>query len=81
MAEYIDKELVIDAIDVLKSTIEIFPTKDFAPVKHGKWCEQYGIFHCSECEYSFKPEGYLPFFNYCPCCGARMDGGDPNDQM
>ena len=45
------------------------------PIKHGKWI-QTNVFECSECEYSFEPEGYLPFFNYCPCCGTKMDGGD-----
>ena len=49
MAEYIDKEFVIETIEELKSkalpkallfdhlkkVIEIFPTEDFAPVKHG----------------------------------------------
>lgn len=49
-------------------------------IKHGKWI-QTNVFECSECEYSFEPEGYLPFFNYCPNCGAKMDGGKPNAQM
>ena len=46
---------------------------DVAPVKNGHWI-QTNVFECSECEYSFEPEGYLPFLNYRPCCGARMDG-------
>lgn len=51
MAEYIDKELVTDTIEELKSkalpkallfdhlkkVIEIFPTEDLAPVKRGFW--------------------------------------------
>ena len=51
MAEYIDKELVIDTIEELKSkalpksllfdhlkkVIGIFPTRKFVPVKHGEW--------------------------------------------
>lgn len=51
MAEYIDKELVIDTIEELKSkalpkallfdhlkeVIEIFPTENLAPVKRGFW--------------------------------------------
>lgn len=49
MVEYIDKELVIDTINELKSkalpkallfdhlkkVIEVFPTREFVPVKHG----------------------------------------------
>lgn len=43
--------------------------------KHGYW-KQNDVFECSVCQYRFEPEGYLPFFNYCPSCGARMDGDD-----
>lgn len=88
MAEYIDKELAIDTIEELKSkallkvllfdhlkkVIEIFPTEDFAPVKHGHWrqvdeskCE------CSNCGIialiGLYPHGDK---NYCPNCGAKM---------
>ena len=48
---------------------------DVAPVKHGEWL-QTNIFKCSECGYSFEPEGYTAYFNYCPNCGAKMDGKD-----
>lgn len=48
------------------------------PIKHGKWI-QTNVFECSECEYSFEPEGYLPFFNYRPSCGAKMDGGKSDE--
>lgn len=51
---------------------------DDVPVKHGEW-GQSNVFKCSECEYSFEPEGYLPFFNYCPSCGAKMDGGKSDE--
>lgn len=89
MAEYIDKEFVIETIEELKSkalpkallfdhlkkVIEIFPTEDFAPVKHGHWAKCFGSFRCSKCAHGFDYDRYLPFFNYCPCCGAKMDGG------
>ena len=91
MTEYIERESVMKiiddygcahsgAVDVIGSAIYKLPAADVAPVKYGHWI-QTNVFECSECEYSFEPEGYLPFFNYCPCCGARMDGGDPNAQM
>lgn len=95
MAEYIDKELVTDTIEELKSkalpkallfdhlkkVIEIFPTEDFAPVKHGHWrqvdenkCE------CSNCGIvaliGLYPHGDK---NYCPNCGAKMDGGKSDE--
>lgn len=47
---------------------------DVQEIKHGEWREHNKIYICSQCGYSFEHEGYLAFFNYCPCCGARMDG-------
>ena len=56
---------------------------DVAPVMHGRWISKndHGyewIFVCSNCDYV---DGY-PFNerpNYCPNCGAKMDGGIEND--
>ncbi len=97
MAEYIDKELVIDTIEELKSkalpkallfdhlkkVIEVFPTEDFVPVKHGHWeyDKHFRFAECSECEAEFyicdleeiSGDGFI---NFCPNCGAKMDGGD-----
>lgn len=50
------------------------PTADVQEIKHGEWREHNKIYICSQCGYSFENEGYIAFFNYCPCCGARMDG-------
>ena len=50
---------------------------DVAPVRHGRWIsEDSKIFKCSECDYEFEHEGYTQFFNFCPNCGAKMDGGE-----
>ena len=43
-----------------------FPTID--PVKHGSWVLENGCVRCSECG-----EPNMEW-NYCPNCGARMDG-------
>lgn len=79
--EYIEREAIIKKLrEDEECDCEIivllydYPAADVAPVNHGHWI-QTNVFECSECEYSFEPEGYLPFFNYCPCCGAKMDGG------
>ena len=56
------------------------PSADVAPVVHGRWIDNgdYGYkwaFSCSKCGYI---DGY-PFndrHNYCPHCGARMDGAE-----
>ena len=56
------------------------PTADVAPVRHGRWIDaypdieanpmfMYGI--CSECGFE---QGISKYLNYCPNCGARMDG-------
>ena len=48
------------------------PSADVAPVRHGRWIEcNYGLtFACSECKY---PTEYN-LTDYCPNCGAKMDG-------
>lgn len=62
---------------VYESDIDIQPTVDAAPVRHGKWTRHtlgstgYGttVMHqCSECE-----SMTISRFRYCPNCGARMD--------
>ena len=67
---------------VRKKTIDRIPAADVAPVRHGRWLgwgksgtptyENYGT--CSVC--GEDAEIYTEHRNYCPNCGARMDGGD-----
>lgn len=48
---------------------------DVAPVVHGRWIdarEYCGDYLCSNCEALYGTNK----FNYCPKCGAKMDGGD-----
>ncbi len=54
--------------------IKEVPAAEVQEVRHGKWEQENEIFKCSECAYAFENEGYQHFFNYCPNCGARMDG-------
>lgn len=55
-----------DAIDM----IEDAPAADVAPVVHGHSVDVGGVYaRCSQCD------GVLPLCaNYCPNCGAIMDG-------
>lgn len=48
----------------------IIPAADVAPVVHGRRVDYGGFYcRCSQCE------GTLPVCsNYCPNCGAKMDG-------
>lgn len=56
------------------------PTADVVEVKHGEWIHTDYAEHwrgkdeCSLCGYHFEPRLDLSCFNYCPGCGAKMDG-------
>ena len=60
------------------------PTVDAVPVVHGRWINEgvYGEGHsqcsirCSNPLCNFHYIGYLDDYNYCPNCGAKMDGKD-----
>ena len=70
----------------------ITPTVDAVPVKYGKWnlvgtLERYAgmkletcsEFRCSICD---SPQTFfvpIAYYNYCPMCGAKMNGGDVDD--
>lgn len=52
--------------------------KVFVPVRHGRWIEDHDYLKCAECGVMVKWD--FTFFdignwNYCPNCGAKMDGG------
>ena len=54
--------------------IQGMPTVDAVPVRHGKWVDDSnGIEgawnYCSVCG-----EQAIDLYDYCPNCGARMDG-------
>ena len=70
-----------DAIEVLGMIYEM-PAADFAPVRHGRWVKMdttgllavESVWNCSSCRY---PVGVsVAGSNYCPNCGAKMDGVD-----
>lgn len=41
-------------------------------VKHGRWIRRHNETKCSRCEFIYYSNH--DDFNYCPNCGARMDG-------
>ena len=68
-----------DAIEVLGMIYEM-PAADVAPVRHGWWVhehisEGYAWVMCSECEEVIHKILINKRLNYCPNCGAKMDGG------
>lgn len=62
-------ETETDSAVVLR-LIDDAPAADVAPVRHGRRVNYSGFYcRCSQCE------GTLPVCsNYCPNCGAQMDG-------
>lgn len=62
-----------------------FPAADVAPVVHARWMhsryedcsEQFELVKCSQCNHeAYAMAFYVRGGNYCPNCGAKMDGGD-----
>lgn len=72
-------------LDQIITDIDNQPTVDAVPVVHGKWLpiievNEYGEpyqsgVYCSECG---ETSIYEP--NYCPNCGARMDGAERKEE-
>lgn len=77
MAEYIKREaalmkLMQDGCNAKNlQSISDISGADVAPVVHGHRVDDGGFYaRCSQCD------GVLPLCaNYCPNCGAKMDGG------
>lgn len=61
------------------------PTIDAVPVVHGKWewNTDNGFYYCSKCQTVSPREDqdgeYCDCPNYCPNCGAKMDGGEDDE--
>ena len=91
MAEYIEREAAYEDFEKcngknpkwtpirVKTLIARQKAADVAPVRHGRWVfvEQrfyhggfVNLFRCSECKVATDTGS-----NYCPNCGAMMDGG------
>ena len=90
MSDYITKDEVLTLLNpndtrisetyiaLVREEIKLRPSADVEPVRHGRWLSEgtgYNWVHrCSVCGYK---NGYVfDELNYCPYCGARMDGGN-----
>ena len=87
MAEYIKRETAVRAVMAAKwvdgsdgaMAMEIVASPaaaDVAPLVHGRWIPFHSkisgdIQYCSACEI-----GFVAKSDYCPHCGAMMDGGE-----
>ena len=57
------------------------PTADVVPVRHGVWASEETAVTCTACGRSYDTDfeikrNVIRDFDYCPNCGAKMDG-DP----
>lgn len=64
--------------------LEKLPAADVVPVVHARWIhsryedcsEQFELVKCSQCNHeAYAIAFYVRGGNYCPNCGAKMDGG------
>lgn len=81
-------------LTLMRAAIDLCPTADVEEVKHGKWMDgKYFPFipkkgtqgfqtaTCSRCNITQSVNTYQEKvkFNYCPYCGAKMDGKENED--
>lgn len=76
-----DERRVTVDVDLVKFGLDRIPAADVAEVVHGQWIKDDFLSDdvnnaekCSQCGELIGWFGNLP--NYCPNCGAKMDGGD-----
>ena len=71
------KGLMRSVCVAIKCFVEQMPTVE---VVHGRWVSDEAdvLFHCSECETQISTSWDYDdlHWNYCPNCGAKMDGKD-----
>ena len=91
MAEYIEREAAYREIctdDTLSGyekaycceIIKAIPAADVVPVRHGWWIYDHRCeFRCSVCGEFSNSKPYRGKENYCPNCGAKMNGGQNNE--
>ena len=83
MDEYIKREEAIEAVKHAwakglepSQYLEIIPEADVVPVRHGRWVNTHSdseFVQCCLCKYPVYAAWNVT--NYCPNCGAKMDGG------
>lgn len=96
IAEYGEHDQYTSGFDDAMDKVEKFPAADVVPVVHGRWiprvnpqwpAHRHDV--CSVCRWwntrnalcydgNHKPGHSL---NYCPNCGAKMDGEEQDDEL
>ena len=85
MAEYIEREAFKAKYlccgylpEMSEKEFDQFPAADVAPVVHGRWVRKGSNWYCTGCDKGYRISCGSPSantFDYCPNCGAKMDGG------
>ena len=80
---YDNEFAVLCPLDEVSGVVDACPTVDAAPVVHGRWDDS-GRYtfpsgstavRCTNCGCALtESEYHLNNWNYCPVCGAKMDG-------
>ena len=85
--EYIEREVAIETLyynadetcSAVVPDFEAIPAADVAPVVHGMWVYAKTYYDIDECNCSLCGQLMTTAIdkrmNYCPNCGAKMDGG------
>lgn len=79
---------MVKIMNIAKNIITAIPAADAVPVVHGRWIPhreksreyigtvlvhvRYDYWLCDTCGY--RVENGQPMYNFCPNCGAKMDG-------
>lgn len=83
---YRDRPLFGHYFEIFVDEVSQLPAIEAEPVRHSKWIPKIvkicGVEHelgmkCERCgEEALSAEGDDFLTDYCPCCGARMDGSE-----
>lgn len=91
MAEYIERDALVKNLncfapehytELINDLIMKQPAADVEPVRYGHW--EVGYFHDRVCSCCLHPDNDFNEYShdYCPNCGAKMDGKDKtNDEL
>ena len=90
LKKQIPKKPYVDGWNAAVKILKEAPAADMQEIKHGEWTkDDSGGCYCSACgwyaDYDYDYVTYVTNnglgnddFNYCPHCGAKMDGGNNN---
>ena len=61
-------------IEDVQEWLDEQPTIDAEPVEHGQWADDQDFWRCSLCLEWLEITQGTANMNFCPNCGAKMDG-------